>query len=122
MKVLGKAMQQHQNHYQQAAAESGDDANTTKNSSHKSQHLHTLVLDGNPIGNKGAVAIGCALPYCPSLTALSVAACDIGCAGAVKLLTGHRGKRTQLQRLVLHRNRVNEREVSLQQWPIGEKQ
>jgi hypothetical protein len=33
-------------------------------------------------------------------------ACEVGCAGAAKLLSGHRGRRTQLHRLTMHQVRT----------------
>jgi hypothetical protein len=80
--------------------------------------LTELDLSHNPLMNKGAIALGSMLPRSPKLERLTLIECGIGCAGAVKLLTGHMGVVSHLTHLNLTGNRVNGTEPSLTAFPV----
>jgi hypothetical protein len=80
--------------------------------------LTELDLSHNPLLNKGAIALGSILPQSPTVKRLALVECGIGCAGAVKLLTGHQGVVSHLTHLNLTGNHVNGMEPSLTAFPV----
>lgn len=78
---------------------------TAVTSSSTSNHLHTLVLRGNAIGDVGAVAIGKMLEHNRSLKVLDVSSCSIGNEGGAAIGSGL-SRNSNLETLNLDKNNV----------------
>lgn len=77
----------------------------TVTSSSNSNHLHTLVLRGNAIGDVGAVAIGKMLEHNRSLKVLDISSCSIGNEGGAAIGSGL-SRNSILETLKLNKNNV----------------